>query len=78
MNGFTVDFVSPVTFEGLAAEISFGGQLLCRVDKERKDGALEVEFFHGYRLLQAQVRLKFPAIDFLQVFNEVCEELKRQ
>lgn len=75
MNAFTVDFVSPVTFEGLAAEISFNGQLLCRVDRERPDGALDVEFFHEHRFLERDARLKFPVSDFLQIFNEVCDEL---
>lgn len=77
MNAFTIDFVSPVSYESLAVEISFNGQLLCQINKERGDGALEVEFFYGYRLLEAEVLLKFPVSDFLLVFNQACDELKR-
>ncbi len=45
MFGFTVDFVSPMDFEYLAAEISYDGQVLCRVRNERSDRVLEVELF---------------------------------
>lgn len=76
MNSFTVDFVSQVSFERLAVEISFNGQILCQISKEREDGALEVEFFHERRLLEGEDRLKFPVSDFLSVFNQSCDDLK--
>lgn len=76
MNSFTVDFVSPVSLERLAVEISFNGQLLCQVSNERDDGALEVEFFHERRLLGQEERMKFPVSDFLLVFNQACDDLR--
>jgi hypothetical protein len=42
---FQVDFVSPVGFDHLAAEIRFQGQVLVRLRCERADGVVEAEFF---------------------------------
>lgn len=76
MNAFSIDFVSPASYENLAVEISFSGQILCRISTERSDGILEVEFLHDHRMLSAEVLLKFPIKDFLVVFNQACDDLK--
>jgi hypothetical protein len=74
MTNFSVDFVSLNNFESLAAEISFRSQILCRIDRERRDGVLEVEFFHLGRRLKFDVRMKFPLPEFLSVVEEACSE----
>lgn len=76
MGAFSIDFVSPASYENLAVEISFNGQLLCQISREREDGVLEVEFFHDYRMLDVEVPLKFSIHDFLLVFNQACDDLK--
>jgi hypothetical protein len=76
MSGFSVDFVSPAKFNSLAAEVSFESQILCRIDKERADGALEIEFFHETRLLGVDPKMKFPIKDFLEVVEQACTELR--
>jgi len=75
MTNFSIDFVSPPTFDSLAVEVSFCSQLLCRIDRERQDGALEVEFFHLARVLRDEVTLKFSLADFLQVVEHASAEL---
>lgn len=77
MTDFSVDFVSLNNFESLSAEISFRSQILCRIDRERRDGVLEVEFFHLARTLEFDVRMIFPLPDFLGVVEEVCSELRQ-
>lgn len=72
---FSVDFVSPSDYEHLAAEVSYRGQLLCIISKESGPGHLEVEFFHDSRILEADVSMKFPVADFIEVFKTCCEEV---
>lgn len=45
MSCFSADFVSPADFEQIATEISFSGQLLCRIDREGSDRELRITFF---------------------------------
>jgi len=76
MEKFSIDFVSPMSFNSLAAEISFESQILCRIDQERVDGVFEVEFSHLTRILNADVNMKFSLPDFLKVVEDACSELR--
>lgn len=73
MSGFTVDFVCPVAFENLAAEISFQGQLICRIKSERADRMIESEFFFDYREPLRPVVI--PLDEFLRLINEITDEV---
>lgn len=77
MANFSVDFVSPVDFESLAAEVSFESQLLCRIDMERQDGVFEIEFFHLTRILASDVKMKFSLAEFLSVIEQVSSDLRQ-
>lgn len=77
MEKFSIDFVSPANAESLAAEISFDDQLLCRIDRDRHDGALEIEFFHLSRVLASEVTMKFPLLEFLSVLDQVRSDLQQ-
>lgn len=70
---FTVDFVSPVDFEYLAAEISFDDQIICRVSVEREDESLEIDFFNILR--DPIVPVKMPLTQFCRLLNDVGDEL---
>lgn len=76
MDKFSIDFVSPTSFNTLAAEISFESQILCRIDQERIDGVLEIEFFHLTRILDADVKMRFSLSDFLKVVEDACADLR--
>lgn len=71
---FTVDFVSPVDFEFLAAEISFDDQIICRVSTEREDGLLEIDFFSV--LSEPTLPVKMPLTQFSHVLKGVGDELQ--
>jgi hypothetical protein len=73
-NKFSVDFVSPVEFERLAAEISLDGQLLCRIRSERADRELEIEFHFEAR--EPDVPVLGNLDEFLQTVHDVAEELR--
>lgn len=73
---FSTDFVSPTNFDSLAVEISYDSQILCRIDMERADGTLEIEFFHEKRLLAHDVSLKFSVVDFLRAVEDACVSLR--
>lgn len=77
MGKFSIDFVSPANAESLAAEISFEGQLLCRIDRDRHEGVLEIEFFHLSRVLASEVTMKFPLSEFLSVVEQVRSDLQQ-
>ncbi len=76
MTDFTLDFVSPVHYEQLAVEISYRGQILCRINKEQSADSMEVEFFHEYLLLNRKVDMKFQVSDFLSIFEKSCRDLR--
>ena len=66
---FTVDFVSPVDFEFLAAEISFDDQIICRVSAEREDELLEIDFFD---ILSEPTRpVKMPLTRFSALLSDI-------
>ncbi|TBR36728.1 MULTISPECIES: hypothetical protein [Dyella] len=70
---FYVDFVSPVEFEYLAAEIRYQDQILCRIKIERPDKRLEIEFFAVLR--EPIEPVVAPLSDFIKLIGEVSEEL---
>ncbi len=72
MSNFTVDFVSPVEYEYLAAEISYEGQLVCRIRAEKAQ--LELEFFFEFRM--PIVPLAVPLEEFMKLVSELAEEVK--
>jgi hypothetical protein len=72
---FQVDFVSPVEFENLAAEISFLDQVICRIKNERADKVLEIEFFAVFREPVAPVVV--PLDDLMKLIQEVSAELSQ-
>jgi hypothetical protein len=74
---FTIDFVSDPRYEILTAEISYKGQRVCQVNKERGDDHLEIEFISDFRVIDPPVQLRFELNDFLAVIEEVRTDLKR-
>jgi len=48
---------------------------LCRIDQERGDGVLEIEFFHLTRAIEPDVKMKFSLEEFLKVIEETCSDL---
>ncbi|WP_233840426.1 hypothetical protein [Dyella sp. 2HG41-7] len=75
MSGFTVDFVSPMDFEYLAAEISYDAQVLCRVRNERSDRVLEVELFVDVVRKDRPTQLTVPLRDFMALLDDVGKEV---
>jgi hypothetical protein len=73
MTGFSVDFVSPVDFNHMAAEICFDGQILCRVQCERSDRVVEVAFFSEWREPLDPVTVPFG--ELLALLNEIGSEV---
>lgn len=76
MGSFSTDFVSPTNFDSLAVAISYDSQILCRIDKERADGVLQIEFFHEARLLAHDVTMKFPVLEFMCAVEQACIDLR--
>jgi hypothetical protein len=72
---FQVDFVSPVEFENLAAEVSFLDQVICRIKNERADNVLEVEFFAVLR--EPVLPVIVPLEDLMKLMQEVSAELRQ-
>lgn len=75
MSRLTVDFVSPVEFDNLAAEVCYDGQVLCRIKSERADKELEIEFYVVLREPLSEVSL--PLQEFLRAVVEVSDEVKQ-
>lgn len=72
---FSVDFVSPVEFENLAAEISYGGQLICRIKDEHPAKLLEAEFF--FEVQEPLLPVVVPVAELLELIGDVSDELQR-
>ncbi len=77
MKDFSIDFFSDSKYTKMTAEISFEGQILCQVNKDKGNNNMEIEFFHDQRVLQRDVTMKFPVADFLETLKAVTEDLSR-
>ncbi|EMI5491320.1 hypothetical protein REJ26_002443 [Providencia stuartii] len=74
-NDFSVDFFSDSRYEKLTAEISYKGQILCQINKDKGPNEVEIEFFNDSRLLAEEVEMKFPLDVFISILNETKLEL---
>ena len=74
-DGFEVDFFSDSRYEELTAEISYKGQILCQLNKDKGVDSIEIEFFSDSRILGEKVVMKFPVDDFLKILEQTKEEL---
>jgi hypothetical protein len=74
MKGFSVDFVSPVDYDWLAAEISYDGQLICRIRNERSDKKLEAEFAFDTRVGKNMSPV-VPLREFITILEETANEV---
>ncbi|MEM0571853.1 hypothetical protein [Salmonella enterica] len=72
---FSVVFFSDSRYEELTAEISYKGQIVCQLNKDKGENAVEVEFFTDSRLLSESVEMKFLLDEFIAVLNEAKLDL---
>lgn len=75
-NNFDITFFSDSNYEEITAEISYKGQILCQLNKDKGPENIEVEFFSDARILVEQNAMKFSLNSFLQILAEATEELK--
>lgn len=75
---FSVDFISNSQYEYLTAEISFGGQILCEINKDQGSDNMEIEFFHEQRILDHSPEMKFLIREFFSIIEEVTAELSEE
>lgn len=73
--GFSVDFFSDSRYEFLTAEISFNGQILCQINRDKGVDRVEIEFFPDQRLLEKTTTFKFPLDEFISLVEEIKSEL---
>jgi len=74
-SNFSVDYFSDSKYEWLTAEVSYDGQILCQINRDKGIDRMEIEFFHEQRILENQPELKFPISEFLSLVKEVQVEL---
>lgn len=72
---FNVDFFSDSRYEELTAEISYKGQILCQINKDKGDNTVEIEFFTDSRLLPESINMKFPLDELISILNQVKSDL---
>jgi hypothetical protein len=75
---FSVDFFSDSRYEELTAEISYKGQILCQLNKDRGVNFIEVEFFTDSRIFPEAIEMKFCIDDFLEVLLKTQKDLAGQ
>ncbi|MCO6548683.1 MAG: hypothetical protein J6583_13060 [Gilliamella sp.] len=74
-SNFEIDYFSDSKYKYLTIEISFKGQILCQLNKDKGVNNIEIEFFYDFRLLEEEVIFKFPLDEFLNVLNIVKKDL---
>jgi hypothetical protein len=74
-SNFQIDYFSDSKYEYLTIEISFKGQVLCQLNKDKGVNNIEIEFFYDFRLIEEEVIFKFPLDEFLDVLNIVKKDL---
>ncbi|MBU6951388.1 hypothetical protein [Hahella sp. HN01] len=72
---FSVDYFSDTKYNLLTAEISYGGQILCQINRDKGIEHVEIEFFHEQWLLDKPPAMKFPLDAFLSLVDEIRQEL---
>lgn len=75
MSDFSIDYFSEITFDFVTVEISYKGQILCRLNKERGPDSVEVDFACEQRVLADNEPLRFPLAEFLEVLSEAKQAL---
>jgi len=75
VSDFKVDFVSEATSEFLLVEISYKGQRLCQINKEKGEDDLEIEFLSDTYLMAEEVKMVFSLREFQRVLHEAAEGL---
>jgi len=75
-DNFDITFFSDSNYEKITAEISYKGQMLCQLNKDKGPENIEVEFFSDARILAEQNAMKFSLNSFLQILAETTKELK--
>lgn len=75
-NDFEITFFSDSNYEEITVEISYRGQILCQLNKDKGPENIEIEFFSDARILAEQNAMKFNLSRFLQVITEAKEELE--
>lgn len=73
---FEIDFFSDCRYEEITMEISYRGQILCQLNKDKGLGDIEIEFFSDARKLVEQPEMKFSLSSFLEVIAQATTELK--
>ncbi|WP_230974261.1 hypothetical protein [Burkholderia stagnalis] len=76
MTVFNIDFVSDMDHEHLMAEVSFGGQRLCIIDKENGNDQMQIEFLVDLYVLPESVEMKFSLDEFTKTLDAAKAELK--
>lgn len=76
-NNFNIDFFSDTQYQLMTAEISFKGQILCQINKDKGDEHLEVEFFHDFRTSYEEVKMKFNLDEFEETLRTARDELRQ-
>lgn len=72
---FEVIFLTDQRHEKLTAEISFCGQILCQINKDKGNNKVEIEFFTDFRILKENPTMKFYLDDFIKLLQETKNEL---
>jgi len=76
-NDFEIDFFSDSRYEEVTIEISYRGQILCQLNKDKGPSDIEIEFFSDARKLAEPSAMKFSLSSFLKVIAEATTELKK-
>lgn len=72
---FEIVFFSDSHYEELTAEITYKGQILCQLNKDKGIDNIEVEFFSDSRILAEEVAMKLPLDEFLSVLTKAKKAL---
>ncbi|WP_392551395.1 hypothetical protein RHO14_07825 [Orbus wheelerorum] len=74
-NDFEIDFFSDNKYEEITVEVSYKGQILCQLNKDKGIDNIEIEFFFDLRILTEPVTPKFPLSEFINILNEAKQDL---
>lgn len=72
---FSVDYFSDTKYKKITLEISYKGQILCQLNKDKGDDDIEIEFYYDFRELPINVEFKFPLDEFITLLNEQRQAL---
>ena len=72
---FELIYIDQLEYDSLLIQIEYKGQIVCRVDKENGNDAMQIHLFPDLYIEKEKETIKCPLDEFLEVISFAKEQL---